>query len=451
MIHQPQLRRYHLSVFVVLLLFTTLLAIAQQKDSESKNPIPLESLLNGPDRADMPWKVQFSDPRLMYLQQYLLEIKTTVPAEMMDVGGIRHVLHFMAKVQDSNGHWLEGEQYNRFEPTAELGNTKVIQCDMAIYLRPGEYTVAMIAYDSASKQANILRRKIVVHPIAGDPIPELNSHVPLVEFPSDFPQEELSRTDRSDGELFPISQQFSPIEIANRDPIRIDIVLNVSRQNYLPVQPARGPSPLDRDYDGPFPSRRSRNSARTPQVLPSELALGRALQVSSVLSRISPLNGCVFVTAIDPIRMQVPFPAKPSSQIDWVELQKDLTKSDQSMIDARVLQNHKGPGLFLRDTLQQLASPNSTCGTGPAPASHLVAIVGATTNLPGFSKEMRLSDVTTERARFYYFHVRNDSPFPDDVGKVLNSAKTKRLGVNDPESFRRALASFISDLRLVAN
>jgi hypothetical protein len=81
---------------------------------------------------------------------------------------------------------------------------------------------------------------------------------------------------------------------------------------------------------------------------------------------------------------------------------------------------------------------------------HYIIIVSPTTNFPEFNKEMRLSDVTTERGRFYYFHIRSNNPIPDDLGKLLKSANPKRLDVNNPEGFRRALASFISDLRSAA-
>jgi hypothetical protein len=326
--------------FVAALVVTMLIsASAQQKEATPKNPVPLESLLNGPDHADMPWKVQFSEPRLMYQQQYLLEIRIRIPAEILDAGGKQHVLHFLAKVEDGKGRWFEGDQYNRFEPAAELGNTKVVQCDMAIYLRPGDYTVAMIAFDSTSNQSNIARKKIDIPPISSDPIPELNSHIPVVEFPSNFPQQEVSRTDRSDGELFPVGQ-LTPLQVSSRDRIRIDIVLNVSR---ISEPDRQWRHTLNRGYPNPLPPRVARSisySENNPK--PSELALGRVLQVASVLSRVSPVNGCVFVTAVDPIRMQIALPTKLSSEINWVEAQKELTKSDQSMIDVPYSRITKG-------------------------------------------------------------------------------------------------------------
>ena len=382
----------------------------------------------------------------MYQQQYLLIIRSKIPAEILDSGSTHHALHFVAKVQDSSGNWFRGEQYNKFEPAASLGDTKDIECIMAIYLGPGEHTVAMIAYDSTTRKANIARQKISIHPSSSEPLPQLDAHIPSVEFPDDFPAVDTSRIERSDGEMFAIGHPRSPFPAPNGGNVRIDIVINISKQEHTQPEAGAFAHGRNRDYGGfdPYGGRR-----RSDQLPPPDkhvgLAIGRVLQSASVLSHFGLTSGCIYVTAVDPIRVKVALPAKPSTEIDWDKLQPELFKFDQNMIDARVLQNHKAPGMFLHDLFDKISDDSGSCGSGPVTA-HYVVVVSPTLTLPEFNGDMRISKLASERAKFYYFHPVSENPYGDDLGKILKTANPRRFDYGSPEAFRKALASFFADL-----
>jgi hypothetical protein len=436
-------RRFLASLLLLFLLFAATLNVSAQEQSNTLTRKEGESsfvasLLGGPDRSDMPWKVHFFDPRLMYQQMYLVQVRARVPAEILDRPGKPPVLHFVVKVQNSKGEWLPGEEYNRFEPTAELGKSKEIECALAIYLRPGEYTVAMIAFESTRKQANILRKRIVIPELRGDPLPELDAHLPIAEFPDDFPQEELSFERPSEGELFPVAGQVSPLLISNSQPTRIDVVINISKQPDLrrqePEIDRRRPRGFERSISSP-PS-----SANLEQIM-----LGSVLQSGSVLSRLSLARGCVYVSVVDPLRMRVIQEPKLSNEINWREFQKSMMKLDQNTIDARVLQNHNGPGVFLRDFLDRLSAA-SDCDNSQS-AVHSIAVLGSDLPLPEFNQEMRISEASAERARFYYFHAPALIATYDKLGDMLKPARPKRLEFNNPAEFRKDLARFLADIR----
>ena len=421
---------------LVAALLVAISVMAQPGDKDSSQAVPLQAILSRPDHADFKWKVQYFGPGLMYQQQYLLLIRTLIPAEMMDAGGTHHVLHFLAKVQDSSGAWLPGEQYNRFEPTATLGKTKNVECSLAIYLRPGEYTVAMIAYESSSNRSNIVRNKVVVRPPPGDPIPDLDSHLPAAEFPVDFPQGDFSDVARS-SELFAIGHQLSPLVVPAPDRVRIDLVLNIAKQEQQPTP---------KQEHSAWPRRGRLEDPVVPPSNPAPVTLGAVLQSASVIGRLAPANGCLYVTAIDPSRMKVVAPARQSTTLNWDAFQKEIEKADQNMIDARVLQNKKGPGTFLRDFFERLSSQNSGCDNGPA-NSHVIVVISPVLSLPQYENDMRLSAAAAERARFYFFKSPSGSPLPDDLGKILKPSRPKEFEYRNPEAFRKAVASFLSDLR----
>lgn len=439
-----QLRSICRALAVLFVCLASWWVTGQMSETDQRKLVPLDTILNTPDHTEMPWKVQFSEPRLMYQQQYLLLIRARVPAELLDVGG-HHVLHFIAKVQDSAGHWLPGAQYNNFEPTANMGDTQDIECKLAIYLRPGEYTVAMIAYDSTSRRANIVRKKFSIH--SPEVLPELNTNLPVVEFPKDFPDGDFDQIAKTDGELFPIGHPSTPFLVANRSNIRIDIVMNIARQEPERPEIDRAPDARDRGFGGIDPySRRFPRFPTAPTTRLPGLAVGRVLQSASVLTRQKLQNGCIYLTAVDPIRMKVALPTQLASDLNWDKTEPDLLKFDQNMIDASVLRNHKGPGMFLHNLFEKLSSPSENCGSGPVTA-HYIVVVSPTLTLPESNGDMRVSEVAAERARFYYFHPPSDNPYGDDLGKILKSADPKRLDYKSPEAFRKALSVFLSDIQ----
>lgn len=443
MFRPAQLRSVRFALPILLACLFCAGTAAQRNEADHRKLVPLESILTRPDHVDLPWKVQFSDPKLMYQQQHLLLVRVRIPAELLDVGG-HHVLHFIARVQDSAGNWLPGEQYNYFEPTAKVGNSKDIECKLALYLRTGDYTVTTVAYDSTTRQSNIIRRKISIH--QADILPDLDTHFPAVEFPKDFPDGDLDQIAKSDGELFPIGHPSSPIPVADAGNIRIDIVLNIARQDAEPPKLER-PGSRDRGFGGldPFSSRPPRMIVTANPRLPGE-SIGRVLQTASILSRMKLSHGCIYLTAVDPIRMKVALPAQPAEDIDWDKLETDLRNFDQNMIDARVLKNHKGPGMFLHELFEKLSSDSGNCGSEPV-TSHYIVVVSPTLTLPETNGDMRVSDAAAERARFYYFHPPSDNPYGDDLGKILKSANPKRLDYRSPEAFRKAFSIFLSDLQ----
>ncbi len=104
----------------------------------------------------------------------------------------------------------------------------------------------------------------------------------------------------------------------------------------------------------------------------------------------------------------------------------------------------------MHDLLEKTSDPASGCDGGPV-STHYVVVVSPTLSLPEFNSEMRLSEVAGERARFYYFHTKSQSPFADDLIKLLKPAKTRELEFSDPQGFRKALANFLSEVQSSTN
>ena len=97
---------------------------AQSVDARSKLPF---ELLNGPDRQEIPWKVSITQPKLMYQQRYLVEVRARISAELVSDVKAHRSLRFALKVQDESGKWLSDGQYNEYDVPNNLSDQKEIE------------------------------------------------------------------------------------------------------------------------------------------------------------------------------------------------------------------------------------------------------------------------------------------------------------------------------------
>jgi hypothetical protein len=422
------------SCLVLLLGFLVSQAAAQSTSPAPK--LPLEELLNGPDRQELPWKVTILPPRLMYQQRFIVQMRARIPADAVTAANGERNLHFILKVKGDDGSWLKEGQYNTFPVPADLGDKKDIEYATGVYLRPGKYTIALIAVEAATRKVSVMHREVHIEPIKDDPFSELDRYLPTVEFPAGFPQQEFAEADASDGELFPIAHQANWIQIDNSEPIQVDVVLNITERPVL-----RTPEPPA--YTRMGVEARMRAMMKRPTVPTYHLDVGRVLQIGNVISHIGLKSGCVRVSAIDTMRMKTILNSTDEKKLDWDKFEAGVEKFDQNTVDAAVLANKKGPAQFFNKYLDNLSSASTACG----PVSrHYVVVVSHELSLPSGAKDARLESVNGERARFYYVHA-GISGVGDDISEILKPVKPERLGFANPREFRKSFARLVSDLR----
>lgn len=419
-----RLVRATFSALIAMLSWSTFAACAEAQ--RSIPPVPVDQLLQGPERREIPWKVRLSEPRLTYQQRYLVQVRATIPAEALAYNGKGRKLHFLMKAQAADGEWMKEDQYNDFDVPPDFGDQKDIEYDSGAYFRPGDYVIALIAYDSISGEVNVARKAIHVPPLKDDPLPELDAHLPAVEFPSAYPQQQVASDAVNSGELFPSAHQASWISIGNRQPILVDIVLNITKR--------------------PDPPRlltyRSRYFNSAPVADNYQFDVGRIVQLGNVLAHLELKSGCVRVSAVDVLRMRSVVDRAQQKSLDWDKFEKTITSVDQNTVDARVLRNPKGPAQFMRAYLDAVSADANACGPVVA---HYVIVVSH--ELPFPSRDQKVSAASAERARFYYLYNVAGNAGSDDMGDLLKSAKPVRMPFTSPRDFRKAFARIVSDFR----
>src|SRR5258708_15782507 len=182
-----QVQWFWATIAFVLLAAAHLHGPAFAQTSEALRPLPIDDWLGGPERQDFPWKIHLFAPRLTFQQRYLVQVRANIDTRVLQNAAPGADLHLLVKVSDDRGHWLSGENYNHFSVPPDLNDETEIEFDSGLYLRPGSYSIAVIAYDSVSGSGNLWRRPLRLQPLKDDPLPQMDRALPRVEFLPAFP------------------------------------------------------------------------------------------------------------------------------------------------------------------------------------------------------------------------------------------------------------------------
>jgi hypothetical protein len=408
-----QVQRLGATVLLVLLAAARLPGPVSVQTSETRPPLPIDGWLRGVDRQDFPWKIYLSAPRLTFQQRYLVQVRVNIAAEILQNAAPRADLHFLVKVSDDRGHWLSGENYNHLSIPPGLNADSEIEFDSGLYLRPGSYTIAVIAYDSVHSNGNLWRRPLRVRPLKDDPLPQLDRDLPQVEFVSEFPSDSLTAFGPSNDQTWPLGHGREWLAVSNARPIRIDLIM---------------------DFSGwTDPAQAYRQS------------VGRLLQIGSVISHLAPRRGCIRVSSLDVFRMRTILDRVDAGDLDWDIVQRSTTHLDQFTVDVHALEKRKQVAEFFRRFLKQAVSDPAGCGSDLEVPLHVV-IVAPTGRLqfPSGTRFERVELEACDECRFYY--LRPEGYGFDDVERILKSLRARQYALSGPREFRRALAKIILDV-----
>ncbi len=410
----PRVRQL-LTVAIIAVLWQ---ACAIPARSQDDLPFPAEEWLRGPERRDFPWKVHVGPPRLTFQQRFLVQVRAEIPAEPLQRSGPRRDLHFLLKVADEQGHWFRGEDYNHIVVPPNLDRATDIQFTTGLYLRPGSYVIALIAYDSVLRNGNLWRHPLRVQ-LKQDPLPQLGRELPAVEFLTDVPRDSLAgRQPRADeGWSLGGGREWLPVQ--NTRPMRVDVVLNFS--NWLDPR-MRG----------------------TPSAAWYLQRVGRLLQIGSVLSHLDLARGCVQVSGVDIHNLRIIFDRVDASRFDWNKADEKIFSVNQNMVNISTLQKQTATAQFFRRFLSEIMFNSPECGSGGEPARRVMIIAGGTHVFPEGTK---LSGVWPEQpCDCEVFYLRADNGVYDQVETMLKPLKPRRFTIPSAQEFRKSLAQLISDL-----
>jgi hypothetical protein len=420
-----------------LLLATAVVAILQASPLPARDSVlppssvPVTEWLAGPDRQDFPWSVQILGPSLTLQQHNLVQIVAALRGRDLLRGVSIRDLHFVTKIADDQGNWLEGQSYSHFVTPADFSPGDTLRSFSNLYLRPGSYTVAMIAYDSLHHSGNVWRSKLSVDPV-NDLLPALGRAFPAVEF---LPEVSLSPllkdvTWSLTSQLALASLMVDPLAlghgtadlpIANKRPVRIDVIVNLSD----------GMEVLTRQQEASWWYKYDE---------------GWMLQVGNLLSQLAPQEGCVRFSAIDILRHDVVVDRVDSQNVDWDNISKKIAATELDKIDIKTL-TQKETALWFKQFVERVTEDAYSCALRDAVPEHVVVVVSRAMPFPIHATVEAVESNTPEPLSYYLVALyANGSLNWDEIEKVLKPMKPKRLPFTGALGLRRTVEFIMTDL-----
>lgn len=405
---------------IVLILIS--LASGANEDAPTLN---VDEWLRGPERQDFSWTVEVSKPRLTLQQRFLVRVHASINVNDLGDRALRHSVHFIVKIADAEKRWVPGQFHRADTMPPGTGNLAPLSFDAGIYLRPGSYTIATIAYDAALNQGNLRLQDLKVSGSRRDPLPELDRDLPNVEFIPEIPGPALMDVYEWNPFFMDAGWQLGGgkewLPVKNRRNLCIDIVVNTA------VNPDTEQHRL------------------SPWAYNYRMNASQMMQVASVLSHLALRAGSVRVTVLDALRMKMIFDREDAGNFDWQHASKVVEDQDQATIDIGLLGLQKKTPGYLFDVFREI----STEAGGANAAGPPLKVVVVVSRELWFDEEARVQPFVAQDSaatKYFYFCVTEHEYVNDDIFKMLKPNKPRCIFLLDPLYFRKALASLIASL-----
>jgi hypothetical protein len=441
-----RVRRFLSVGFAGLLLCVPALSAPSSLEADAdKISFPVQEWLSQGERQAFKWKVHVSHSALTYQQRYLVWVTASVDTDSLQARSVQRDLHFILKVADQDGKWFDQDTYNTFQVKKSFGVPEDIQFIAGLYLQPGTYKVAVIAYDAILKERDVSFTRVVVKPQASSLLPDDLPGVPQVEFLS-TPAEGLAA----------VGSGHAHLPVQPKRPVQLDLVVDLASTAPIPrpreFQVGR-PNP---SLPGPFSRRASQGSVAVWR--PPELPAGmrdtekgyqtQLLEAASVLGSIEPTSGCTRVSILNSLSRKTIMTQEPAPLIDWRKVWEEVVGAQLNVVSAAELSGTAQATQFLHDQLQMVMNQAPVCNSEVSDAVRVLAILSFGANFPRRDSLPTLQPACA--CRIFYFQERQAFPpeafVTDDLGKMLAPLRPVHLQFSTPQQFRGRISEFLKTI-----
>ncbi len=364
------------------------------------------------DHAKIPWRVVVGDPYLTLEQRDVIEVHARVEVNEDRKDARRHDLHFMTAFGDGK-QWFPEVHHLESSYLPENGPAADISFDASAYVKPGRYRIALVLYDSALDQHNVMHRWVTVKPLRHDPLPNALDPLPLVEF------REKDRVPTVGA-----ARLLLPLDVHR--PVNIDVIVN-----FTPSPQFGGDMELYRQHqdDG--------------------------LQLAYVLSQMQIAKGCMWLTGIDVAGMRVLFERLDAASVDWKALADDIKRDKGATVALDTLTHRKDSAGFVRSLLERFFQrPQPPCEGARADAQPLPVYIlaGATIVFPRGTRIEPMSAQQECGCRFYSLAWQNFWAYDswDQIARIIKPVNPRKFRLVESRDLRKALAAILADLHEAA-
>ena len=371
-------------------------------------------------REEIRWRKRLYKPALSLHQRLLtvLEIKVPVKelAKRRDAGRLVAIL----QVTDSKGRVYREDD----DLDLQMVNPKARKAEIVFmwraFMLPGDYTLAMALYDTATRERSFEQRSLRVEAMKSDPLPEAWKDLPTVEF--------LESPPGPEGYFHPELKGRLHLPLQSKRPVRIELLFNLT------------------------PSERKTRSASAYNQNLSVL-----LPILKTFAGIETQNGAVDVATLDLMHHRVGFEQNNVTDLDWVRLKLALKAADSGIVDVDALRQRKENAAFLKKELER-----RTKSADDREVRNGLRVIVLVSSPMAFESGASLRAAAVQAkcdCRFYYVRcerVLRSADFEtgqiwmgtalDEIEGIVKPFKPRVFAVESPEAVRKALAAILSEV-----
>jgi len=379
------------------------LAAAQEPPPLDLRSIPISDWLDAGEHAEIPWSFVVREPILRVDQRLEIAYTARISGKNLNRTGADHEIFLVSRVSSPDGEWLNQPEIVR-HTAGQLANNVQLDLVMRVVVKPGEYVLWSVLYDRKTGRHNVAKRRLRVSELRGDPLPDLYSRMPLVEFP-DYREVSTDSLAFVNGELY--------LPIRNKRPLHVELISMLS-----PPEQWTGRNRIVRAHnDG-------------------------TLGALAALSQMELMDGSLSITGLDLVRRQVLFEQRNFQSIEWKSLLQAMKKAQSLDISTEALQGAKNNGAFFREILNERLTTDL-----PADAMRVVIVV---TSSRLFESGADLRPLQLEgdcNCRIYYLRFRlNVNDVFDQLEKFIKPLRPRIFNLLTARDLRKAIAEIVTDL-----
>jgi len=390
----------------------------QDKAPPGLNEIPFRRWAEAGERSEIPWKVRIGRVRLSIHQRLRSSVIVTLDGRKLQKSSVERELFLVVRLAAREGGWYPAEATRDFRLVERLDGRTDVQFVVSMFVRPGDYSAAVVLYDRVTGERSVALRRLRVKPVSRDPLRGTDPDLPVVEF--------IPLAEGADSYFLPSIEGRLRFPVETKRPVQVEILANFSAST---------------EYTG-------------SRVVHS-INLSILLPILKLFSGIQLANGSVTITALDLDRHRVFFQEQNVAQgLDWPRLKEELSTLRTTVVDVRALKGRKESAAFFREVLERrlTAPPRQTAlATGGSSAAEepyrVFIVIGSAILFPRGSDLEPVSRVPDCRCRVY--HLRHHAVFSnvwDELDNLMKPLKPRRFDISNPMDFRKALAAILDDL-----
>lgn len=401
--------------------------------------VPFDQWFSGAPQTPLKWTDKVLPVILSVHQRLLARVQIQLDGAEAAKRRGEGALVFYFQFTDSKGRVYQDHTSYDLEKVEAGLKTQDLVCTESAFVLPGDYSVSVAIYDTATKEHSVKKNKLHVGALKTDPLPDAWRDLPQVEF--------MEPSEPPDHWFLPKERGRLHLPVVSHNPVKVDVLANLTPSQMS----GRTYGVQDRNYSLLLPS----------------------------LKVISQMNGAKLAmdfSLLDLSRRRVVFHQEEVQELDWGRMKGSLSNATSGSIDVKSLADRQHNGaFFVTEVGRKLAAD-----TADGKAARVVIVLSGPMI---FDTDQDLSGTELKPSpgsRVFYIRIHNvplsrarlgtdlmghrspgripdqsgmptnvelpNRPFVDQLEPMLKPIEPRVFDVATAEQFRKALATIMSEI-----